>query len=421
MTRRPTPLRSVALAAMATMIALLGPGCRTRPSTQISLEVDSDLRPPGEIDRVEVRVLRIVGPHTSGPSDPGTCDTRGPVARHGYDYLQTFCRSFDLDSTVAGRPLVQLGVIPGSPEAIDQPVALEAVAYLDGVEVVPPEFAHTRFRRDENRDVFLFLARACADVDCPEGQTCRMGTCQAPELPDDPDAGVRPDAGLPDDSGSLPPVDAAASLDASGCVATTDCPPASPGAWSACAFDDECDQDGTHTRTVTTHPCAGGVCGTATTMETGPCSRDTDGDPCAGGTTVTPGTCGGFASTCDETGTRSVHTVQRACGGGSCIVETFDGTEACARSTTGDMCGATTTTRGTCTFSSTCVERGTRAVTVTERFCAGGACQTDPIVGSESCTRADTHFDPCGGTTMCPFQCSATEVCEPVCRTGCAC
>ncbi len=147
------------------------------------------------------------------------------------------------------------------------------------------------------------------------------------------------------------------------CVTDADCPPTTYGLYGECDYVDSCDESGAHTRPVTTHPCEAGRCTTLRTTES----------------------------------------------------------EACARVTTGDVCGSgTTTVLGPCTaFTSSCDESGTQTVSVTERYCAEGVCQTDPApMTTRACTR-DTDGDACDRSS-CGDVCRAGS-CEPRCAVGCPC
>ena len=173
-------------------------------------------------------------------------------------------------------------------------------------------------------------------------------------------------------------------------------------AWSACGgFADECDETGTQTRTRTEYDCSGGSCSTSTFSESRTCSRDTDGNSCGAGVTYgTWSACGGFANSCDTTGTRSRSRTTRTCAGSSCTSTTDTVTESCTRVTDGTSCGSNDYTNWSACggFANSCDETGTQTRTRTEYDCSGGSCTSSNFTESRSCTR-DTDGDTCGSTT----------------------
>lgn len=174
--------------------------------------------------------------------------------------------------------------------------------------------------------------------------------------------------------------------------------------WSTCGdFDSACDESGTRTRTRTDYSCSGGGCVGVDTEESEACERVTGGTTCGAGTDYTGwSACGGFSSTCDQSGTRSRVRTDYMCSGGGCAGVATTETEACSRSTGGATCGSGTTytTWSSCGgFSSSCDETGTRTRTRTDYTCSSGGCGGSSTVETEACGRP-TDGASCGDGTV---------------------
>lgn len=149
---RPIEWRVVALAVLA------GGGCEI-PPTQLVVVVNTDLAVPAETDEVR---LRVWGPGQAEPRED---------------------RLVELDAGQAVLP-ASFGVAPEGRDP-ERRVTIAADALLGGDLVVATEAA-TTFVENRAMRLDLFLARACRDVSCPEGQTCRRGSCAPAEVdPDD--------------------------------------------------------------------------------------------------------------------------------------------------------------------------------------------------------------------------------------------
>lgn len=113
------------------------------------------------------------------------------------------------------------------------------------------------------------------------------------------------------------------------------------GDLGACGgFRSFCDEVGTAERTCQDLTCQAGACVAGPEyQDEEPCERDTDGLTCQDTTnTCTP--CGGFGSTCDESGTRTCTQTTFACAASECAASATSTQQACSRDTDGSSCGA---------------------------------------------------------------------------------
>jgi|GEM_PF-2424715 len=174
--------------------------------------------------------------------------------------------------------------------------------------------------------------------------------------------------------------------------------------WSACAgFVGACGTTGTQSRTCTTYACAGGACSMTSTPESRACSRITDGASC-GATVCGAFTACAFADECTTTGTQSRTCTDAVCARGACGLSTRTETAACSRaSTDGLSCrpGTVCDLWGLCSgFSTTCDESGTQTRRCTTYTCSAGRCGGASLTESQACTR-DTDGDTCGTGRCC--------------------
>lgn len=193
-----------------------------------------------------------------------------------------------------------------------------------------------------------------------------------------------------------------------GCLVDADCGPTTFGAWGACGgFASTCDTTGTQSRTVTAPKCVAGACTYPTSSESQACTRGTDGLSCGAVTYGTWSACGGYSSTCDETGTRSRSVTTPTCSGGACVNAGSTETGSCTRNTDGSSCG--TTSYGAWSscggFSNACDTTGTRSRSKTTYACAAGSCKSTAGSENQSCTRSVANGTSCGSGKYC---CSGT-------------
>ena len=121
------------------------------------------------------------------------------------------------------------------------------------------------------------------------------------------------------------------------CGAGTTC-----GAFGQCGgFADACDENGSQSRTCTVNTCHAGACVGTMMTDTAACQRgSTDGAACGTQSEINCNACGGFQTTCDETGTQSCTCIQPTCLGGSCSNSTSSAcVVGCTRDTDGLSCG----------------------------------------------------------------------------------
>ncbi len=185
------------------------------------------------------------------------------------------------------------------------------------------------------------------------------------------------------------------------CRGPDDCGTVTFGGWGSCGgYADSCDETGTQSRTVTTPTCTAGMCGTVVTMESQGCMRDTDGVTCGSTTMGGWSGCSGYTSTCDETGNRTRTITMRQCAAGSCA--NMDSVEngSCGRDTDGTSCGTTTYGAwGSCGgYSNACDETGSRSRTCTARSCVAGSCASQNTTQNGSCGRTVNDGTVCGGS-----------------------
>ncbi|MEM9865640.1 MAG: hypothetical protein AAF938_28795, partial [Myxococcota bacterium] len=140
--------------------------------------------------------------------------------------------------------------------------------------------------------------------------------------------------------------------------------------------------------------------------------RNTNGTTC-GSTTTSDGACGGFTSTCDNTGSFTRTTTTRTCGSGSC--QSNDSTQSigCSRNTTGTVCGSESCgPYGTCIGGSGCM--GIEQRTCSTPLCAAGSCSdSSDRTENQSCIKPNgTDCSASCGGRRCGGECSG-GTCNP--------
>lgn len=193
------------------------------------------------------------------------------------------------------------------------------------------------------------------------------------------------------------------------------------GAWGSCGgFSNDCDTTGTQSRSVTTYECNGsGSCQSDTSSQMQGCNRVTAGNPC-GAVRVEGGfgSCGGFTTTCDETGTQSQTVTDYACSAGSCVGSDSTENRACNRDTNGTTCMPTETGSWSLCLvdrsGDACSEDGTQRRTVTTFECGSGSCQGSDTMQMQACS-VDSTGRPCPnpgpGFPCFDYRCSSSATC----------
>jgi hypothetical protein len=442
-------------------------GCAS-PATQLIVVVDTDLRIPGELDSLEI----VVTPE-------------GGEARS---------REEMLDGSDLGP--FTLGIAP-SGESLG-PIHVEAIGRL-GDSLVVERDARVSLVRGETLTLILHLARACIGASCPAGTTCvETGECEDIDAPTIlPWTGRPPrlfeDAAVPVDGGSdagprdgaigdggdaggdcridgceddnpctedlcneahvcAHPPSAVACDDGVfcngldqcvggtcsghsgdtcaapttcdetnevclGCEVDDDCPDPLTGVWSSCTAMDACATAGTETRTVRTFTCVANRCEPADDDESRACARTTEGDSCAASTCGTYGTCTGGSDVCATTGTATRTCTDYACAAGACTPASRSDSMACTRATDGVSCGSLScdSWSGCGGFADVCALSGTESRTCATPVCGGGTCGSAPSMESRGCTRPSTDGTVCPGMASCGVwsACNAMDPCAP--------
>ncbi|HEX6241716.1 MAG TPA: hypothetical protein VFZ61_12500 [Polyangiales bacterium] len=146
------------------VLALWACGAETSEATQLVLEVDSDLRAPGDIEQVSVRL-------------------EGAEAQSASADLTQRALPRSLGLVHAGGPL--------------GPFVVHVVGTRDGAVVVEASRRVT-FESGRTLHVSVFLGSACLEVACGEGDSCVQGDCQPMPEQDAGTPGSEPEAGAPD-------------------------------------------------------------------------------------------------------------------------------------------------------------------------------------------------------------------------------
>ncbi|MFO0680388.1 MAG: hypothetical protein U0169_27945, partial [Polyangiaceae bacterium] len=158
----------VALAVLGTVLAIVAAACSTAPQTGFVVYVQSQI----PLRRVVTRVYDSAGRRVS-------------------------CESSALDPQRGAGALTlpaSLGLMPASGAAPASGVRVVVLGYTDDVRPADEcdskrlggafvrSEAVTSYVPDDVRDLPMPLTLSCAKLDCPEGSTCRGGTCQSPAI-----------------------------------------------------------------------------------------------------------------------------------------------------------------------------------------------------------------------------------------------
>jgi hypothetical protein len=237
-------------------------------------------------------------------------------------------------------------------------------------------------------------------VSCSDGFCDGLGTCSDSCTP-----GAECSTGNPCETGTIDCSGGTPSCTASGNAPNgTSCGTTENGPFGSCGgFSSACDETGTRTRTITTYTCQSGSCQTNTEDDVDSCGRSTSGTSCGSTMTTAWSTCSGFSGTCGETGTQSRMVTTYTCASATCDSDTTMETRGCSRDTDGDGCGTVTYgSWSTCDYGSSCAESGTRSRPRYTPTCSGGSCSTVTTSQSGSCSRS-TDGNSCGTSMTGPW------------------
>jgi hypothetical protein len=154
-------------------------------------------------------------------------------------------------------------------------------------------------------------------------------------------------------------------------------------------------------------------------MQTQACSRTTDGDSCGTTTYGAWGACGGFASTCDTTGTQSRKVTKYACSAGACATSTSSQSQSCTRKVAnGTSCGGSNyCCGGSCVAKSSNSHCGACGV-----VCSNGHSCGSPVSGQWDChctSNSECVGDGYGSGATC-YTDSTGSYCNCQCPGGAA-
>lgn len=187
----------------------------------------------------------------------------------------------------------------------------------------------------------------------------------------------------------------------------TTCSPSDIGAWSGCSYGSECAEAGTESRTVVTHTCAAGSCGSNLGSEMRGCVRETEGMGCGAGFSCPGyGACM-FPDACATGGTQSRNCTNQTCVAGSCNAAVVPQNQGCSRpSQNGASCSSCGTPVCAC-GGTTC----SRVTTVVDVRMDGSGTLSANCSGFGSCSGVGNGMS-C--TMVCPLGVGVTMSCTDI-------
>jgi hypothetical protein len=156
-------------------LSLFGVNCAQTSSTQLVVLMDTDYPVPEEVDRVRARVAKVV------------------ESEAGSDEVETWLRVFRVSSKEQSGTGVHtlpatFSVLPSGAD-IDREIVVQLDALATGSdEVLATRRVRTGFIRGQARLVRMLIYRACAELSCPDGESCGCpgGTsCATPSCVDE--------------------------------------------------------------------------------------------------------------------------------------------------------------------------------------------------------------------------------------------
>ncbi len=144
-----TPRRNLVLSAFGALLLLLLAACEADrvPATQVLVTVDSDLTLGGDVDRVQVEVRNRQGMRTS--------------PRH----------TFVLAEPEDGEETVRFPFSFGVEKRTEDRFELIVTGLRDNREMVEYR-VNAAFEAEKTLGLSVFLATACLDAECDDGETC---------------------------------------------------------------------------------------------------------------------------------------------------------------------------------------------------------------------------------------------------------
>ncbi|NTX16312.1 hypothetical protein HUA76_36640 [Myxococcus sp. CA056] len=188
------------------------------------------------------------------------------------------------------------------------------------------------------------------------------------------------------------------STESRGCSRDTDglsCGSGGASGWSSCSFSSTCAQSGTQQRTVSSHVCSGGACGSDSYVESRSCGRVTEGSWCGPEySSYVWSDCAGFSDVCDSGGTQSMQFMREKCQSEQCSPTYYSNSRACSRSTNGTSCGGSSVGGWSeCAgFDNDCDPTGTQSRSVSSAVCSNDSCQSANTTETQSCWRNTPAF-----------------------------
>ncbi len=193
------------------------------------------------------------------------------------------------------------------------------------------------------------------------------------------------------------------------CVDTQNDPANCSECGSACGDGVSCSTDscvdGACIYTPDDDLCANTSCSVGMCTGTGCVSNDLDaGTSCGTDSCGSWGSCGGFSTTCDETGTQTRSCTAPQCDGlGNCVNNNYQDQQVCVRNTEGVTCSSTVCGAwSVCAYTSICDEVAPdRTRTCTPQVCSGGACGSGTSYQDTSSCVRDTDGISCAINSVC--------------------
>jgi hypothetical protein len=123
--------------------------------------------------------------------------------------------------------------------------------------------------------------------------------------------------------------------------------------------------------------------------------------------------CGGFADTCDESGTQSRSCTDSTCQAGACVTgSAYSDSRSCGRDQTGVTCADTTVDCAACDYATECANDAPPVNCVqTDYTCSGGGCGSSQSGFQDDSCHRDTEGSGCGDGGCC----SPSGVCGANC------